>query len=199
VDTRLGIMLSFALLLPGIHAVRWVAAHPRLDAASLGQLSKAVDAIDVPSLHEAVLRSAAAGKRELVARLSSGSQSIPWHGSSFSRRRRSGCCRTTCVLSSPTCASRWSNGRRFRAATPTAGPWAGYSVRLILALRLHAIDHGRLPGRLDDLVPELLPADPFDGKPLRWVREKHLVYSVGADLADDGGSEDSDIVATGAP
>lgn len=33
-----------------------------------------------------------------------------------------------------------------------------------------------------------LPVDPYDGAPLRYSRERGIVYSVGADFADTGGS-----------
>jgi len=45
--------------------------------------------------------------------------------------------------------------------------------------------HGRYPEK-----PEL-PTDPFDGKPLRYLPGL-AIYSVGADLVDDGGSSDRD-------
>jgi hypothetical protein len=55
--------------------------------------------------------------------------------------------------------------------------------------------HGRLPERLEELVPEFLPAvplDAYDGKPLRFQRSGHelVVYSVGEDLQDNGGTGD---------
>ena len=53
---------------------------------------------------------------------------------------------------------------------------------------------GRLPPTLDAVVPEYLdavPADPYDGKPFRYVPEKAVVYSVSKDLQDSGGSEKS--------
>lgn len=62
-------------------------------------------------------------------------------------------------------------------------------LRLVIACRLYEARHGRLPGQLEALVPELLPAvprDPFDGRPFRYVRERALVYSVGVDLKDSG-------------
>jgi len=51
---------------------------------------------------------------------------------------------------------------------------------------------GRLPEKLDELVPEFLdevPLDPFDGKPLRYsVREDaYVIHSIGPDRVDDGG------------
>ena len=54
-------------------------------------------------------------------------------------------------------------------------------------------DKGRWPETLDELVPAYLarvPADPYDGKPLRFNRlpDGVLVYSVGPDRKDDGGA-----------
>ena len=55
--------------------------------------------------------------------------------------------------------------------------------------------HNReLPSDLNGLVPTYLasvPGDPFDGQPLRFKRLTHgyVVYSIGSDLRDDGGSE----------
>ncbi|MEZ5300672.1 MAG: hypothetical protein R3F11_08445 [Verrucomicrobiales bacterium] len=73
-------------------------------------------------------------------------------------------------------------------------------VILKLALRRHEFAHGSLPDSLDALVPEFLdavPADPYDGKPLRYSKENRIVYSVGKDLVDGGGSpeEEFDIAA----
>ncbi|MFM8360746.1 MAG: hypothetical protein ACKOET_19525 [Verrucomicrobiota bacterium] len=53
---------------------------------------------------------------------------------------------------------------------------------------------GTLPERLESLVPEWLaavPADPFDGQPLRYLRQGagYTVYSVGEDRKDSGGRE----------
>jgi hypothetical protein len=52
--------------------------------------------------------------------------------------------------------------------------------------------NGALPERLDQLVPEFLPAvptDPYDGRPLRYVVREggYLVYSVGSNCIDEGG------------
>lgn len=61
------------------------------------------------------------------------------------------------------------------------------------AVERHRLAHGgRLPESLAELVPRFLPAvpaDPFDGQPLRYrhTNDTYVVYSVGADLADDGG------------
>jgi len=60
--------------------------------------------------------------------------------------------------------------------------------------RFRRAHNGNLPGDLNELVPSYLPSlrlDPFDGQPLRFKRltSGYVVYSVGSDLRDDGGSE----------
>ncbi len=59
----------------------------------------------------------------------------------------------------------------------------------------------RVPERLDELVPAYLnsvPADPFDGRPLRYKKlaKGYVVYSVGENGVDDGGDENKDITFT---
>lgn len=64
------------------------------------------------------------------------------------------------------------------------------ATRLLLALKAYKRDKDRLPERLDDLVPEYLdsvPQDDFSGQPFHYVPDKKVFYSVGKDLADDGG------------
>ena len=61
-----------------------------------------------------------------------------------------------------------------------------------LAIEQFSRKNGRLPDKLDELLPEFLdkvPIDPFDGKPLRYaVREDvYVIYSIGTDRVDDGG------------
>jgi hypothetical protein len=66
-----------------------------------------------------------------------------------------------------------------------------------LAVRWYAVEHdGQLPQRLEDLVPRYLPSVPADpmaagGQPLRYLPRpgSPIVYSVGVDGIDDGGSE----------
>jgi hypothetical protein len=70
----------------------------------------------------------------------------------------------------------------------------------LLALRLYALDHeGHLPQSLEELAPRYLPqlpADPFraDQKPFMYRPggADPLIYSVGQDGVDDGGSEARD-------
>jgi hypothetical protein len=64
------------------------------------------------------------------------------------------------------------------------------ATRTLLAMRAYALEKGRLPLTLEELVPDYLdavPLDGFDGQPLRYNPDKKVVYSVGKDLKDDGG------------
>lgn len=66
------------------------------------------------------------------------------------------------------------------------------SMRVALALRRYKADRGQAASRLKDLVPDYIsqiPPDPFTGGELLLKRDGALlaVYSVGADLKDDGG------------
>jgi len=68
------------------------------------------------------------------------------------------------------------------------------TAQAALAIERFRLATERLPAQLGDLVPQYLstvPADPFDGKPLRYHRlEKgYVVYSVGPDGEDNGGRE----------
>jgi type II secretory pathway pseudopilin PulG len=68
-------------------------------------------------------------------------------------------------------------------------------VRTALALEQYRLKHqGSLPDSLSELVPAFLaktPADPFDGKPLRYLKRTpgYVVYSIGPDGNDDDGLE----------
>ncbi len=68
------------------------------------------------------------------------------------------------------------------------------NARTALAIQRYRLAAGRLPDALTDLVPTYLdavPTDPFDGKDLRYEKLGigFVVYSVGQDLRDDGGTE----------
>jgi hypothetical protein len=61
-----------------------------------------------------------------------------------------------------------------------------------LAAERYRLDHGRWPERADDLASRYLssvPTDPFDGRPVRFVRTEDGVvcYTLGPDRRDDGG------------
>ncbi len=62
---------------------------------------------------------------------------------------------------------------------------------LVTALQLHLREQGELPHTLRELVPDYLaeiPADPFDGQPFRYDRSASVVYAIGQNLVDNGGS-----------
>jgi len=65
------------------------------------------------------------------------------------------------------------------------------AARLIVALNLYEKRNGKLPDNLAQLEPDFIdsvPCDPYDGKPFRYDRNKEIVYSVGKNLKDEGGS-----------
>ena len=64
-------------------------------------------------------------------------------------------------------------------------------LRCAVAVARYRRAHGKAwPGSLAELVPDILPSvpvDPYDGKPLRYDATRHLLWSAGSDLRDDGG------------
>jgi len=67
-----------------------------------------------------------------------------------------------------------------------------------LAISAFEDDHGELPPRLDDLVPNYLntiPVDPYRGQPLvyRRANDRYSLYAVGSDGNDDGGAPILDV------
>jgi hypothetical protein len=64
--------------------------------------------------------------------------------------------------------------------------------RLAIGLKAYYIDHQELPDRLGDLMPDYIhaiPVDSFDGESLRYDKEQAIIYSVGSDFIDRGGSD----------
>jgi hypothetical protein len=60
--------------------------------------------------------------------------------------------------------------------------------------RFRLAHQGKIPDKLDDLVPAYLPTvplDPFDGQALRYRRmeQSFLAYSIGSDGEDNDGKE----------
>lgn len=83
-------------------------------------------------------------------------------------------------------ALEWRLHREARRAAAVAG----------VAVARHRLATGRWPESLEALVPGALarvPADPFDGRPLRYRAgpAAALVYSIGPDLKDDAGAPPS--------
>ena len=63
-----------------------------------------------------------------------------------------------------------------------------------VALRLYRLKHGEYPERLSQLVPDFLdklPVDPFSGKDYVYRKDGKgfIVYSLGENMKDDGGTE----------
>ena len=64
------------------------------------------------------------------------------------------------------------------------------ATRILIALKCHKLKTGSLPKSLDELVPEYfdnVPLDQFDRKPMRYLPDRRIIYSVGADLFDCAG------------
>jgi hypothetical protein len=102
----------------------------------------------------------------------------------------------------------WLNGNRFGESlasvtvryhagwlesTLVTRAWHDETITMI-ALRRFELHHGRLPDRLEELVPDFLdevPVDPFTNVPLLWSADKSALYSTGSNLTDDGGTFDA--------
>ncbi|MCL1909450.1 MAG: hypothetical protein FWG05_00775 [Kiritimatiellaeota bacterium] len=68
------------------------------------------------------------------------------------------------------------------------------ATKIIIACHLFQRETGRKPATLDELVPDYLPAvplDPFDGNPFRYDSNKGVIWSVGTNLIDYGGVDDT--------
>lgn len=65
------------------------------------------------------------------------------------------------------------------------------ALQTVCALRRYEQQEGGLPSELSSLVPRYLdevPADSFDGLPLRYDPERRLIWLIGMDLVDQNGS-----------
>ncbi|MCH7565360.1 MAG: hypothetical protein IH968_16225 [Gemmatimonadetes bacterium] len=72
---------------------------------------------------------------------------------------------------------------------------------IALAMRLYELDHGRRPRQLSELVPDYLPAVPLDpmasdGRVIVYLLEPEppILYSVGENGVDDGGTFEFDSI-----
>ncbi len=69
------------------------------------------------------------------------------------------------------------------------------ATQTIIAIKAFKNNTGNYPNSLDELIPDYLssvPLDYFDGNSLRYSEEKNILYSVGEDLKDTGGSIGND-------
>lgn len=68
-------------------------------------------------------------------------------------------------------------------------------TQILMAIKAYKIENNKLPNSLNELLSKYLleiPKDPFDGNLIRYSQEKNIIYSVGSDLIDSGGSEGED-------
>lgn len=76
------------------------------------------------------------------------------------------------------------------------------ATQLLLAIKCHKNETRELPQSLGELVPvyfEEIPEDDFDGGPMKYSAQKKIIYSVGYDLEDSGGSERGELWKTEDP
>jgi len=71
-------------------------------------------------------------------------------------------------------------------------------ARTALAIERYRLATGKIPERLEELVPQYLkavPIDPFDGQPIRYVRTDpgYRLYSILEDGQDNGGKEKAEM------
>ncbi len=71
-------------------------------------------------------------------------------------------------------------------------------ARTATAIERYRLAAGKIPDRLDDLVPkyiEQVPIDPFDGQPIRYRRTEpgYVLWSVTDDGKDNGGKEREEV------
>ncbi|MCK4524808.1 MAG: hypothetical protein KAU07_00005, partial [Candidatus Andersenbacteria bacterium] len=65
------------------------------------------------------------------------------------------------------------------------------ATQVLIAIKAYQNDNGDYPDSLEQLVPNYLlsvPLDYFDGSSLRYSKENKILYSIGRDLKDNGGS-----------
>lgn len=69
------------------------------------------------------------------------------------------------------------------------------ATQTMIAMKAYKNDNGDLPNSLEQLVPDYLssvPLDYFDGNSLRYSKEDKILYSIGKNLKDNGGSRVDD-------
>jgi hypothetical protein len=69
------------------------------------------------------------------------------------------------------------------------------ALQALMAIRAYKIQSGDYPLTLESLVPRYLseiPKDPYNDQALKYLKDKKIIYSVGSDKKDDGGSQGDD-------
>ena len=66
------------------------------------------------------------------------------------------------------------------------------STRLLMLLKAYAVEEGKLPDSLEDVISKYtvsIPIDPYSTSSMKYNKGKKIIYSIGKDLKDSGGSE----------
>ena len=69
------------------------------------------------------------------------------------------------------------------------------TTQLLFSIKAYKIENEKYPTSLDELVSKYIskiPEDPFNGEDIKYSKTKKIIYSVGQDLIDSGGSEGED-------
>jgi hypothetical protein len=69
------------------------------------------------------------------------------------------------------------------------------ALQALMAIKAYKIQNGNYPLTLESLVPRYLsetPKDPYNDQALKYSKDKKIIYSVGSDKKDDGGSQGDD-------
>jgi len=72
------------------------------------------------------------------------------------------------------------------------GDLAVSGTKLLIAIKMYKNDKNSYPATINDLMPLYLteiPKDPYNGESMRYSSGKKLIYSVGKDLQDSGGTK----------
>jgi len=71
----------------------------------------------------------------------------------------------------------------------------GSIAKTILAIKAYELNTGYIPENLNELIPKYLdsiPIDPYSGNIIKYMPNRKLIYSLGFDRIDNGGSEGKD-------
>ncbi len=66
------------------------------------------------------------------------------------------------------------------------------ATQAVFGIQAYIYENGSPPGAISELTPgylKTLPTDPYNGRPLNYIPEREIVYSVGPGREDMGGSE----------
>ena len=68
------------------------------------------------------------------------------------------------------------------------------ATEILLAIKKYYLENNFYPKKLNELVPEYidkLPIDPYSGNNFVFDYDKMIIYSIGEDYIDNGGSEET--------